>query len=64
MTRNEKLSELLCDKLYKKEKTYLIGDDFHLEGLIYFVNTGANRVCIETSIGDLTVSYDNISTII
>lgn len=64
MTRNEKLSELLCDKLFKNEITYIIGSDFQLEGLIHFVNTTSNTVCIETSIGDLTISYNNITTII
>lgn len=64
MTRNEKLSEILIEKLDREEKTYLIGDDFHLEGIIRIVSIPFNTVSIQTSIGNLTISYDKISTII
>lgn len=63
MTRNEKFQEIFSNKIITKEKTYLIGDDFHLDGVIdsYWkdVVTIYNK-----SIGLIDVNFDKITSII
>lgn len=63
MTRNEKFQEIFSNKLLTKEKTYLIGEDFHLEGEI--IDYSLRHVGIQTkTLGYFCLHFDNITTII